>query len=738
MNLVIAEKDGLARDIARAICGVAVNEKTPLPQSGNGYTVIGASGHLLAPKEPAEINERYKEWCIEDLPIVVENWPKAPESDFAARKLARIEELLKQCDGEVIHAGDPDDEGQLIVDEILEHLGYDPSAKNVLRVYVSDSIDKNIIRSFERMIPNADCRGAGYAAYARQMGDICFGYSESRLAAIRMNKRNVSLGRVQTPTLGMVVKRDLAIENHVCSKYYRLFADCTLDSTLSARFEYKPAKELLEDGKHIFDRALFEAVKTACADTKTTANTAVKVEKAYPPLPYNMTTLQADMSTRFKLAAQQTLDVTQALRDKYDAITYNRSDCEYLTTEHFTEAPAVVKLALKNIQREALPCDFSTMGAAFCDDAVKVHFGIIPQEKALDVEQMSEIERNVYTAITERYAMQFLPPEQTEVSLSTLEVAGEHFECRIKRQVDVGYLAHFPRKREAAESTGDKERWIEAGEHSVDIVALDISEHETTPPKPYTEGTLITDMASIAKYVTDPEIKAILKKKDEDKASKVEKGGIGTSATRGNIIKRLKDVGYIEEVNGKLRSTEKGRRVHCALPPEIGTADTTAKWWLIQQQVASGTADVNAIQRSVAEVFEQHKDTAYIGVYLDKVVGACPKCGEALLAGEKAYTCSTNRSRKQDDGTYELIEGCGFKITPINGKLIAEEQVGKLLKSGKTDEQTFVSKKTGKPYKARLTLSPKKDVELSLSKKKSASKKTGNARNSSLFKEIMR
>lgn len=230
MKLVIAEKPMLARDIARAICGTPVPESAPLPISGNGYTVIACSGHLLELVEPEAVNPAWADrYDLDLLPISIPDWPKEPAVvrdketgeviDSKEPLIDKIAVLLPQADC-VIHAGDPDDEGQLIVDEVLDYLGYEGE---VLRVYVNDNIAKNIVRAFDNLVPNEGCRAAGAAANARSMADKCFGVNESRLASTRLHG-GFYVGRVQTPTLGLVVARDEAIENHVTRKFYELTA----------------------------------------------------------------------------------------------------------------------------------------------------------------------------------------------------------------------------------------------------------------------------------------------------------------------------------------------------------------------------------------------------------------------------------------------------------------------------------------------------------------------------------
>ena len=258
----------------------------------------------------------------------------------------------------------------------------------------------------------------------------------------------------------------------------------------------------------------------------------------------------------------------------------------------------------------------------------------------------------------------------------------------------------------------DEKGWIDAGAHKAQIVRCEITEKETAPPKPYTEGTLITDMASIAKYVSDPEIKAVLKQKDDGK--KGEHGGIGTTATRSEIIEKLKARGFIAEEKGKLRSTEKGRVFYHLLPADIRGADTTAKWWILQQDVADGTANVNAILESVVEVFRSHQDTAYIGASIPgksrTVVGKCPLCGKDVVQSGSVYTCSSNKNEKQNDGSWKQVDGCGFKLFGFCNKKFTVKQAENLL-VGKPVVLRGCKSKAGKTFDCKVKLTHEGNVE---------------------------
>ena len=706
-KLVIAEKPMLARDIARAITGKYVSETAHLPITGNGYTVCACAGHLLELVEPDSIDPKWgKPWSLDVLPVEVHNWPKEPTED----KKSLVEEiagLLETCDS-VIAAGDPDDEGQLIVDELLDYLGY---TGKVERVYVNDNIEKNIVRAFDNLVPNDSCRGAGNAAYARQMADMCFGVNETRLATKRLGGL-FTVGRVQTPTLGLVVMRDNAIEHHVTRKFYELSARGTSDAG-ALTFKFKPGKELLAGEKHLFDTDALEALKDKLDGRDLPFETTVSKKQENPPLPYNLTVLLSDMSRRFGFTAAKTQQITQDLRDKYKAITYNRSDSQYLKEEHREQAPAVLSQAMENLG-VSWPLDYSLHSRAFNDGNVTAHHGIIPQEAKAPVSKMTTDEAKVYTAICERYAMQFLPPAVYDVSESTADVDGGSLVLTAKRLVDAGFKAVFGNVSDESDGAdSDSENpLVPEGSHTLDGISCAIDEKETTPPKPYTEGTLIADMASIAKYVKDPEIREILKRKDDGK--KGEHGGIGTTATRSSIIENLKNRGYLEERKGKVRATDKAKAFYALLPPEIRGADVTARWWLIQQDIADGKADVNALQDSVMEVFNHHRETAYVGASIagagKTVVGKCPRCGKDVVKTGSIYACSSIKNEKQEDGTWKEVAGCGFKLFGFCTKKFTEKQAASLL-DGKAVSLRGCKSKAGKTFDCKVVLQKDGSVE---------------------------
>lgn len=279
------------------------------------------------------------------LPIRLKPWPKAVSK--GKHELVKvIKSELAKCDS-VINAGDPDDEGQLIVDEVLDWLKY---KGRVERVYISDSVDKNIKKAFSKLKDNNDCRKDGDSALARQIADFAFGINESRLAGLKTGQR-VSVGRVQTPTLGLIVNRDRAIENHTTEDFYELIGNYTVDNEKIVPFKFIPDEELLDDDKYIKTKSKLEEIEKKLPE-EFSINLDKKTKKESAPLPFNLTVLQSEMSKRYGYSAKETLNITQDLRDKYKAITYNRTDCQYLSSEHYKEAKDVAFLVMKNLGEE--------------------------------------------------------------------------------------------------------------------------------------------------------------------------------------------------------------------------------------------------------------------------------------------------------------------------------------------------------------------------------------------------
>lgn len=710
MILVIAEKKELASAIADSLPG-SESQEGPFLRKGN-YMITYLGGHAMELLDPEEIDEKYAAWRKEDLPIYFYPWPQKVKEGKGSL-VGPIGKYLKECEY-VIHAGDNDDEGQFLVDEVLDHFQY---TGKVLRLDTGNTTKQGLQKAFQRLTDNEKHRSAGQAAYARAISDKAFGYSLSRHFTM-VNEMRLNVGRVQTPTLGLVVERDRLIESHAKILHYSLYADLALQGIdVQAKF-YPPenADYLNEEGRVLQPEPL-QRIRTAVLSKNMSCAVSKKAEKEEPPLPFNLVKLQSYCDKRWGYSPAEVMQITQTLRDKYKAITYNRSDCQYLTEEHFAEAPATVEATLDNLgmTKEHHGLDTARKSKAFNGKYVTLHFAIIPSGEKVMLEQLTEKERNVYEAIAIRYLMQFALPCEKEKTELVATCDHGLFRCSNTVILSAGYRAM---EAAAEEKEADEENAadhsalsnLEAGVYSAFCRDAKIKEQETKPPKRYTQATLNEDLTRIVKYVTDPEIKALLLKKDDGK--KGENGSIGTSATRSAIISNLIKRGYLKEEGKHILSTSLGRTFYNALPDEIKKADTTALWYAHQEAIIAGEEPANALTESVLETINHvlrryNMKTVNVPRKAAEIVGICPLCGNSVEyihnAKLQAYKCQNKE--------------CDFILwETAYGKKISKAEMTKILAGKCSRTMEFVSRKTGKPYKGRLRLSAdKRKLEIEFS-----------------------
>lgn len=684
-SLIIAEKPELAKSIVNAIDG-KLNKNDGYFEKGN-YVVTWAYGHILRLKAPEEYDEENKNWDMKQLPIYFKNWGKIP-IDKTRKQFNVIKKLINECD-EIINAGDIDEEGQLLIDEIIEYCKFKGTVKRIQTSAFNEDYLKKALKNLE---PNSKYETWGKSANARAIADYMVGINLSRYFSI-LNGTTLSVGRVQTPTLGLVVNRDLAIENHIKEKYYDGYVDININGNIiKAKLEnkdnivYKNQNEL----KQILDKFINKNVKV---------NITKQIKNENAPLPFNLTKLQSHISKKYKIKPDETLKITQDLREKYHAITYNRSDSQYLNEEHYKEAPGVIKKVLNNIDLK-LDLDYSNLPHSKCFDNSKVtaHHGIIPTSVDIDLSKMNDKEQKIYKEICMYYLIQFIRPIKKEITyLETDEQNGYKFKASSTKILDEGFNKYLDKtNNENQESVLSK---ISEGLYTGTINKSDIKEIETKPLAHYTQASLIEDMTRISKYVDDPEIKEILKRKDKDKEG--ENGSIGTSATRASIIQNLIKRGYIKEEKDKVISTELGREYYNILPDEWKKADLTAKWWIIQEEIRDGKADQNKLLDSILLDIKKViaiKDVSKFKLkknYKNEktIVGHCPLCGKDIIESNKSFYCSGFK------------EGCKFSVwKTIAGKKISKTNIKQLLENGVTTEIKGFKAKSGKQFNAKLQI----------------------------------
>ena len=683
-SLIIAEKPELARSILNAIDGK--NEKFDGYYKKGNYIVTWAYGHIMRLKTPEEYDENNKSWEMKQLPIYYKDWAKIPE-EKTKKQFNIIKKIISECD-EVINAGDIDEEGQLLIDEIIKYCKFKGKVK---RIQTSAFNEEYLKKALNNLEPNSKYETWGESANARAIADYVVGINLSRYFSI-LNGTTLSIGRVQTPTLGLVVNRDLAIENHIKEKYFDGYIDIDINSkVVKAKLEdkdntiYKNQEEL----KKILDKFINKKIKV---------NIAKQIKNENAPLPFNLTKLQSHISKKYKIKPDETLRITQELREKYHAITYNRSDSQYLNEEHYKEAPEVIKKVVNNLGLN-IKLDYKNLPKSKCFDDSKVtaHHGIIPTLIDLNLSDMNEKQQKVYKEICIYYLIQFIKPLKKEMTyLETEEIDTYKFKATASKVLEEGYKQYL-------DSENDENKisilsQIDQGQYTGKIENADIKEIETKPLSRYTQASLIEDMTRISKYVDNPEIKEILKRKDKDKEG--ENGSIGTSATRSLIIQNLLKRGYIKEDKDKIISTEFGREYYSMLPDKWKKADLTAKWWLIQEEIKEGKANKDKLLDSILLDIKDILATKDVSNYKLKnskdsktSLGKCPLCNNDIIEGKKSYYCSAYK------------DGCKFGIWKIiSGKKITNSNVKQLLTKGITNEIKGFKSKNGKEFKAKLQI----------------------------------
>ncbi|EDP4662172.1 DNA topoisomerase III [Campylobacter jejuni] len=658
MRLFIAEKPELGRAIAEGLDG---NYK-----SGEGYIQKGdnivtwAFGHILELAKPEEYDEKYKLWKLEDLPLPIKEFKYLPKKE-SKKQLKIICDLIHSDKiTSIVNCGDADDEGQILVDEIIQ---YSKTSKPVFRVLINDLTPKAVKEEIAKIKPNADFKGMSERGFARSQADWIVGINLTRAYTIMARKNGyegvLSVGRVQTPILALIVNRDKEFENFKSIDYFSLLGDFNINNnTIKAR---------LKTEDKILDENLAKEIKKSCENQNAKINLKIENKKEYPPLPYNLLVLQAECAKLFGFSPDKTLEITQNLREKHKAITYNRSDCQYLPETMFEQAPNILNIIKENlnsndeIQALIASSDLTIKSKAFNDANISAHYGIIPTQNKIS-SQLTQDELVVYNLIAKRFIIQFFHPREYQTTTINLEVNQRIFTATQNKTTKSGFRSLW--------QNVDSEEEQENNENDINDLSIlkngDIAkcslieiEKKQTKPRPYyTMTTLLKDLNSVAKYVSDERIKKLLMEKDKDK--KGESGGIGTPATRSNHIKTLIEREYIEVSKDKkqiIKSTKKGRDLIKLSPKSLITPDMTALWFEQQKMIEiSELRREQFLEEITKEVISeiQRIDKNQEFKILDnenKPKIQCPQCNKGFL---------TKRKGKYGNfwGCSEYMEGC--------------------------------------------------------------------------------
>ncbi|NRB56192.1 MAG: DNA topoisomerase III [Salinicola sp.] len=573
MRLIVAEKPSLARAIADALPVKATRREGYLEA---GDTVVSwCLGHLLEQAPPERYDPRYKQWRLDDLPIIPERWQLVPRSQ-ARSQLAVLRKLVKGADS-VVHAGDPDREGQLLVQEVLNHLGW---RRPTQRLLVQDLNRPAVAKALASLEDNQRYQPLYAAAEARSRADWLYGINLTRAWTLIGRQAGfdglLSVGRVQTPVLGLVVRRDRDIAAFEPKPFYVLWADLQVANG-ALRAWWQPAEHHPLDGR-FFDGSCFdeqgrlldprpaEALSQRLAGAQGhLAELDQKRKRQAAPLPYSLSSLQIDAARRHGLSAKRVLDVCQTLYERHQLITYPRSDCRYLPAAHHREAARTLTDACRldgQLREWAEQADFGLRSKAWDDAKVGAHHALAPTGRPAELEKLSRDEANLFRLIARNVLAQFYPALETYETRATFEILGERFKAQGREILEPGWKPLFTTRDDVPAlpplTKGEAASVIEAG----------CEARETRPPEPFTDASLIKAMMNIARYVEDPAVKRTLRESD----------GLGTEATRAGIIETLLTRGYLVRDGKAIKATRTGHALIDSLPPAATRPERTALW----------------------------------------------------------------------------------------------------------------------------------------------------------------
>lgn len=588
MRLYIAEKPSMGAEIAKCLAGPVMRKDGYLITKEG--TVTWGFGHILRQAEPQEYDPKYRQWRTEDLPIVPERW-KLLIDPSCEKQFRIIKHLIEQAD-DIVHAGDPDREGQLLIDEVLDYVG---NEKPVKRILLNALDEKSIKKAISGLRENQEFLNLKHSALARARADWLIGMNLSRaytLAARRAgHKMTLPVGRVKTPTLALVVRRERELKNFVPVDYFTIKAQFAhANGEFAANWKPKDEQSGLDSEGRLLDQKVAEALVAdfAAGDKIGKIKFCETAEKKDPQrLPFSLSALQVLAGKRFGYEPQQVLDTAQRLYEK-KITTYPRSDCDFLPENQFGDAQAILgnlrHIADEKLAKWAGKADASIRSRAWNDKKISAHHAIIPTQEQCKFEGLSEIERNIYALIAQAYLAQFYPVhiyDQTKVELT---YHNENFTAsgRIVKQIGWKelYGADPEDKKEEAQvvlppmKKNDPVRYLDGK----------VEKKSTKPPQRFTAATLLAGMKEIHKYVKNPESKKKLR----------DVYGIGTEATRATIIKELITRGFLENEGNKkyLVPTEASYLLVDALPDEMTYPDFTAIWEDQLHSMAEGGAEL--------------------------------------------------------------------------------------------------------------------------------------------------
>lgn len=679
-SLVIAEKPSVARSIAAVLN--ASQRQNGFVQ-GNGYIVSWCAGHLLELAAPEEYSEQYAKWRYADLPIIPGEWRHIASKDKAAQ-LKIVAGLMKRADVErVINACDAGREGELIFRHVYEHA---KCKKPIMRLWISSMEDAAIRAGFDNLKNGAAYDNLHAAASCRERADWLVGLNATRLFSV-LYGTVLNTGRVQSPTLAMLVKRESDIAAFVKELFYMpviTFGDYSAS------------------GNKLKDRQEAEAIRAAC-DGKTANLRSVERQKktSAPPKLYDLTTLQREANRLFGFTAQETLDYAQSLYEK-KLLTYPRTDSRYLTGDMRDSAGAMVMWLQLNMPYSA-GISFAPDVERLVNDAkVTDHHAIIPTDEIAktDLTTLPSGERDILNLAAVRLLCAAAPVHSFEAVAAILECGAHSFTAKGKtviadgwKTIDAAFKVSLKTKLDSEDSEDDNAMPELSDGQTFDGVTVYVKEGATSPPKHFTEDTLLMGMETAGA---------------EDMPDDAERKGLGTPATRAAIIEKLVKTGFIERQKKNLIPTGKGKSLIAVLPDALTSPKLTAEWENMLKEVERGELSDSAFMDGItaftkAIVTENNAPKPEFGGLFGDTkkgttapVGVCPRCGSPVRESAKGFFCESR--------------SCGFKLWKESKFWTAKKKpltaaiVAALLKDGRVALNGLYSEKTGKKYNATVIL----------------------------------
>ncbi len=679
MRLVIAEKPSVAQSLSAVI---GANARKDGYLEGNGWRVSWCVGHLAGLADADSYDPKYAKWRYDDLPILPSDWKMSVGRD-KKKQFDILKKLLCAPDvTEVVNACDAGREGELIFRNVYELAG---CKKPMKRLWISSMEDSAIREGFENLRPGADYDGLHQAALCRAKADWLVGINATRLFSV-LYRRTLNIGRVMSPTLALIVQREAEIEAFQPELFYTVALELPGFTAVGARMKDKTAAKELQ---------------TACRGGSAVVKQAQRKEKSEkPPALYDLTTLQRDANRLLGFTAQQTLDYLQNLYEK-KLCTYPRTDSRYLTSDMAEGLPVLVNLtanAMPFRKGIGITCNPE---AVINDKKVTDHHAVIPTRnlRDADLSALPVGEKAVLELVAARLLCAVAEPHLYEETAATLVCAGQEFAAKGKtiqrpgwRRLDAAYHAGLKNDPEPEERPEEKTLPELSEGQSLSVSNASVKEGKTSPPKHFTEDTLLSAMENAGK---------------EDMPDTAERKGLGTPATRAGILEKLASTGFLERKKSKktvqLMPSRDARSLITVLPEQLQSPLLTAEWEYRLGEIERGElspeeflSGIYAMLRELAATYQVVKGTEYLFSPPREAVGKCPRCGGEVTESQKGFFCQS--------GTCRFAIWKDSKWWSAKKKQPTKAIVAALLKDGRARLTGCYSEKTGKTYDADVLL----------------------------------